>query len=352
MLVKCEKNLYKVLGLKPSATQAEIKRKYRQLSKIYHPDKNKEKGAEERYKEINEAYEILNDKKKRRLYDQGGMDAVRRAEQGQEGGGSPFDIFDLFGGGGRRREQVNRADDIRIKLRASLKDLYTGKEFDYTYKRNTICSHCRGSGADSYEDVETCDQCHGQGVYMETRRVGPGFIQQIQKTCPKCGGRGKMIKKQCHVCHGRKIVKSLEELTVSVEKGMRNGQEIAFDEMSDEEPDKEPGRLVFVIEELEDEKWKREGNNLKYTLDISLKQALLGFDLTIKHLDGHEVKVSKKGISQHSEVITIENEGMPIYGRSDYKGKLFVVLSVRFPRVLSGEQKKGLEELFKSRDYW
>ena len=192
--ISCEKDLYKILGVKRDATANDIKHKYRELSRKYHPDKNKSKDAEEKYKEINEAYDVLHDNKKRRLYDRGGMDAVNRAQHEGEGGGmDPFDIFSqFFGGGGNRNKRRNQADDIKIKVRTTLKDLYMGKEYEFTYTRNAMCPHCRGSGADSYEDVENCKKCNGQGVIMETRQIGPGFIQQFQKECPKCGGKGKI----------------------------------------------------------------------------------------------------------------------------------------------------------------
>jgi hypothetical protein len=156
---------------------------------MYHPDKNKSKDAEEKYKEINEAYDILHDNKKRRLYDRGCMDAVNRAQHQEEGGMDPFDIFSqFFGGGGSRRSRENRADDLKVKVRTTLKDLYMGKEYEFTYTRSAMCPHCRGSGADSYEDITNCKKCNGQGVIMETRQIGPGFIQQFQRECPKCGG--------------------------------------------------------------------------------------------------------------------------------------------------------------------
>lgn len=226
LYVNAEKDLYKVLGVKRDATANEIKHKYRQLSRLYHPDKNKSKEANEKMVEINEAYSILSDNKKRRLYDRGGMEAVNRQGQMEESGGDPFDIFGNFFGGGRRRQRDNRDEDLRVKIRASLKDLYIGKEYEFTYTRNAMCPHCRGSGADSLDDVTTCDKCQGQGVIVERKQIGPGFFQQFQRTCPKCGGKGKMVKKECHVCHGNKIVKSMEEMTVFIEKGMENGAEI------------------------------------------------------------------------------------------------------------------------------
>ena len=349
--ILCEKDLYKILGVKRDATSNEIKHKYRQLSKIYHPDKNKSKDAEEKYKEINEAYEILHDNKKRRLYDRGGIDAVNRAQQQGDEGGDPFDIFShIFGGGGSRRRE-NRSNDVKIKVRTTLKDLYTGREYEFTYTRSAMCPHCRGSGADSYEDIEKCSKCNGQGVTMETRQIGPGFIQQFQKQCPKCNGKGKIIKKKCSECHGNKIVKTLEEMTLYIEKGMENGNEIKFDEFGEEEPDKDPGNLIFIVQELPDKYFKREKNNLRYEMEITLKDALLGFDKYIEHLDGHKVRVKKSGVSQDGDVITIKEEGMPIHNTGQY-GDLFVTLKIKFPNNLNEEQKLKLKTLFDGRSIW
>ena len=351
--ISCEKDLYKILGVKRDATANDIKHKYRELSRKYHPDKNKSKDAEEKYKEINEAYDVLHDNKKRRLYDRGGMDAVNRAQHEGEGGGmDPFDIFSqFFGGGGNRNKRRNQADDIRIKVRTTLKDLYMGKEYEFTYTRNAMCPHCRGSGADSYEDVENCKKCNGQGVIMETRQIGPGFIQQFQKECPKCGGKGKIIKKVCHECHGHKIVKTLEEMTLYIEKGMETGNEIKFEEFGEEQPDKDPGHLIFIVQELPDKLFKREKDNLRYTMDITLRDALLGFDKYITHLDGHKVKVKKEGVSQQGDVIKIKGEGMPIHNKGG-TGDLYVVLNIRFPEKLTDTQKEKLQIFFDGRSYW
>jgi len=350
--ISCEKDLYKILGVKRDATANDIKHKYRQLSRMYHPDKNKSKEAEEKYKEINEAYEILHDNKKRRLYDRGGMDAVNRAQHEGEGGGmDPFDIFSQFFGGGGRRQRENRSDDIKLKVRVTLKDLYMGKEYEFTYTRSAMCPHCRGSGAESYEDVVTCKKCNGQGVIMETRQIGPGFIQQFQKECPKCGGKGKTIKKVCHECHGHKIVKTLEEMTLYIEKGMETGNEIKFEEFGEEQPDKDPGNLIFIVQELPDKLFKREKDNLRYTLEISLRDALLGFEKYITHLDGHKVRVKREGVSQQGDVIKIKGEGMPIHNKGD-TGDLFVVLKIKFPDNLTDIQREKLKTFFDGRSYW
>lgn len=349
--IKTEDDLYKVLGVKRDASANEIKRKYRQLSKKYHPDKNQSAEAKEKYIKINQAYEVLSDNKKRRLYDRGGMDLVNRQSQMQEGGGgNPFeDIFSFFGGGHRRRE--NRDEDVKIKIRVSLKDLYMGKEFEFIYTRNVICPHCRGSGGENPDDVTTCDRCNGQGVVIERKQLGPGFFQQFQSKCPKCGGKGKMVKSTCHVCHGDKITKGMEELTLFIEKGMTNGMEIPFEDFGEERADKEPGNLVFVVQETKDSRFVRDGNNLRTEIEISLKEALLGFSKELIHLDGHKVLVERHKVSQPGDTIKVKGEGMPIHQKSE-TGDLYVTLNIKLPTNLTEEQNEKMKKLFSLRDLW
>ena len=215
-----KKDLYKILELTKKASKEEIKKQYRKLTRQFHPDRNPE--HREKFTDVNEAYEILSDPKRRRVYDTKGYTAAKEFNPNNQES-NDNDILSRFFGGQRRE---NKMEDFRIKLKVSLKDLYIGKEFDYKYTRNVICPHCRGSGADSDEDIHKCTKCGGQGVVIEKRQIAPGYIQQFQKHCPSCGGKGNVIKKQCHVCQSKKIRPSIEELSVFVEKGMKNGQEI------------------------------------------------------------------------------------------------------------------------------
>ena len=139
-----------------------------------------------------------------------------------------------------------------------------------------------------------------------------------------------MIKKECHECHGKKIINSLEEMTLFIEKGMENGREIKFEEFGEEKPDKDPGHLIFVVEEIPDKDFIRDNDNLKVNMVISLKEALIGFEKEITHLDGHKVSIKKNGVSQPGEVIRIKKEGMPIHNKGD-NGDLLVTLKIKFP---------------------
>jgi len=215
-----QKDLYKLLELGKNAKIEEIKKQYRLLTRKYHPDKPT--GDKEKYTEINEAYEILSDPNKRRIYDTRGYEAAKRADlHDQQDDG---DIFSSFFGGQMRKEK--KMDDQRIKIRVTLSDLYNGKELSFKYTKNIICPHCRGTGAESDEDIHVCQKCGGQGVILERQQIAPGFIQQFQKQCPKCGGKGKTVTRGCHICSSNRIVPTYEEMSVYIEKGMSEGQEI------------------------------------------------------------------------------------------------------------------------------
>lgn len=342
-----EKDLYSILELKKNVKQEDIKRQYRSMAKKYHPDKNPE--YKDKYTEINEAYEILSDQKKRRIYDTRGYQAAKSADMQNDDDDGDI-ISNFFGGGGRRRQ--NKMEDQKIKLKVSLKDLYNGRELEFKFTRNVICPHCRGTGADSDDDIHVCDKCGGQGVTIERQQIAPGYVQQFQRACPKCGGKGKTIRKSCHVCQSSKIIPSLEDMSVYIEKGMKNDQEITFEDAGDESPDKNAGNLVFIINEGKDASFRRDNNDLHTSLDITLKEALLGFKKGIIHLDGREVTVTRNAVTQPGYVVKLQGEGMPLHQRSGEFGDLFVKLNVIFPLNLDENQRLMAEQLFARRSTW
>merc|ERR1712032_702250 len=285
------------------------------------------------------------------------MEAVKQEAQMQEqgfGGGDPFG--DMFGGGfgGFGGHQQQRRDkDLKIKIRCSLKDLYLGKEFDFTLTRSTICPHCRGNGAESHDDIAECHHCRGTGTVRERQEIAPGFVQMFESKCPVCKGKGKRITKECHVCHGNKIVKGLDELTLYIEKGMKNGSEIKFDDYGEERVDILPGGLIFVVQEIinQDYLFSRKGDDLHYDIYVHLKEALLGFKKEIKHLDDHIVNISRDAITQPGHVIRVRGEGMPKHQRSE-RGDLYVKVNVIIPHELTENQKEIAKIFFERRSYW
>lgn len=172
------RDFYKILGVARNATPKDIKKAFRRLSVKFHPDKNPDPEAKEKYKEISEANEILSDPDKRRVYDRGGEEGLKQMQQQGQGGG--FDPFDIFGFG-RQQEGEAQGPDINLKVRVTLNDVYKGKEIEIQYSKQAICPHCRGNGADTMEDLETCPKCNGQGMIIKKKQLAPGFIQQFQE---------------------------------------------------------------------------------------------------------------------------------------------------------------------------
>lgn len=250
--VKGEVDYYEVLGVSRSATTQEIKKAYRTLSKQWHPDRFPgDEAAHEKYMTINEAHDVLKDEEKRRIYDQQGVEGLKKS-RGQQGGGHPFDPFaDLFGFGRRQQQQggdsgLREGPSVAIPFQVSLQDLYLGKEVEVFHRKQVLCRHCRGTGAEHFDGIQKCPVCGGSGRQIIERRHG-NMIMQQQAVCSKCGGSGQTIKEACSVCHGSKVSSGDEYLTVLVEKGMPNGHHIVIRGAADQVPDAHPGDVHFIL---------------------------------------------------------------------------------------------------------
>eukprot|EP01133_Synstelium_polycarpum_P007500 gene7500-8776_t len=346
-------DFYATLGVSKDASPSEIKRAYRKLSLKYHPDKNPGADANKKYIELTNAYEILIDDDKRRIFDQYGEEGLKQQQQGHGGGGfDPFGgIFNMFNFGGQQghggQPQQQRGADVELELEASLKDLYVGRITRVTHKKQVLCNKCHGSGAKDANDVKTCTGCKGSGIKIKVQQLGPGFVQQVQQTCDECGGRGKKVTSKCPHCDGKKVKVGEETLMIQIEKGMSEGQVIKIEGMGVEAPDITPGDIIFRIVTLPHELFTRNGNDLRYRMSISLLEALTGFDTTIEHLDGHKVRVSRTDVTKPGFVMTIANEGMPLYEFSSEFGNLYIEFTVIFPTTLTNDQKQQFKTLLK-----
>ncbi|CAK4128749.1 unnamed protein product [Aphanomyces euteiches] len=342
------RDLYEVLGIGRDASAPEIKKAFRKLSLKLHPDKNPgDEDAAKKFAEVASAYEVLSDETKRKKYDMYGEDGLK--DNGGGGGGhNPFDIFSQFFGGGRAQhaQEPSRGNDVTIPLRVSLADLYNGKSIPVSMRRKVLCPHCHGKGAAHDHDVQTCNVCGGHGVKIETRRVGPGFIQQFQTTCDKCGGKGKIMTSTCPVCGGSKTVFADTEMDVDVEKGMADGHEVEFEHYADEHADRAAGHVRFRVSTVPHEYFTRDGDDLWMDMTISLREALVGFTKSFFHLDGRQVNVTRTTITEPSQVVTLPDEGMPRHQISSERGHLHIKMHVIFPDTLTPEQKEGFRELF------
>ena len=256
--------LYETLEVSKESTPKEIKKAYFRLSKTHHPDKG---GDEHKFKEISAAYEILSDPDKRKAYDKYGLEGVDDEGGAQARGEDLFSMFFGGGGGGRRGRSAGprKGPSVQHPIKVSLEDLYNGKTVKLAINRKVITG-----------DVKECDKCHGQGIVMEVRQLGPGMITQMQRHCPVCDGQGSTAPTKSE----RKI------LEVNVEKGMRHNQKITFRGMADETPGVEAGDIHFIIQEKEHELFKRKGADLLVTKDVSLNQALTGFTVRYEIFHG------------------------------------------------------------------
>ena len=325
------------------ASESQIKRAYRKLSLKYHPDKCKTDECKTKFIDIQAAYDCLSDENKRRVYDMKGEEGVEeREKQGSQQGFNPFaDIFGFGGFGGKQRNQ-----DMQATVPVSLEDLYNGREMNFSINRQELCEHCHGTGADDPEHVHTCPVCKGSGVILQRVQLAPGFVQQVQQPCRKCGGKGKTYDKPCHVCHGNKLVTKPHMISVEIERGMQDGEQITFEHEGNQHPDLDPGHVIIVLQQKKHPLFTRDGNDLRMNFSISLKDALIGWKSHLTHLDGHRVEFGKEGITKPGEVLKIEGEGMPVHKFPSQKGDLYITITVVMPKSLNDKQKEAITTLF------
>jgi len=260
--------------------------------------------------------------------------------------GETFSIFFGTGNRGRQgRQEMKKGAPMVIELQCSLEDLYNGRDFEVLQRRQVLCSHCRGTGAEDPNDVSTCPVCSGSGVKIVNQQLAPGFVQRVQTQCDRCGGKGKIMKSVCSHCHGTKVEIGDQLVMVFVEKGMPDGHEIISPSDADQNPDEEPGDLIFRIKTLPHKLFTRTGNDLHMTQTITLLQALVGFSTSFIHLDGHEVTLTRAEVTPPGFVQQIWDEGMPVHEQSSRKGRLFVTYQILFPAYVTEAHKSEFRRL-------
>lgn len=341
-----ETGYYDLLGVKPSCTADDLKKAYRKLALKFHPDKNPDEG--ERFKAISQAYEVLTNAEKRRLYDMGGEKAIK---EGGMSSSSPMDIFDMFFKPRRGHEGPRRGKDMTFALAVTLEELYNGSTRKLKVSRKEICTTCNGSGSKNPNvGPDTCTTCRGSGMTISIERLGPSIVQQVQTVCNDCGGQGKKIalKDRCKTCEGNKVVKNSKVLEVHIDKGMVDNQRIPFIGEADQDPSYEPGDINVILEQKDHEVFKRSNTiNLIMNMKITLTEALCGFQKSITTLDGRNlvITVYPGEVIKHGEIKFIVGEGMPTYKNPFEKGKLIIQFTVDFPQAIDPSVIPQLERL-------
>jgi molecular chaperone DnaJ len=359
------KDYYDILGVNKNASDDEIKKAYRRLARKYHPDLNKDnpKAAEEKFKEVNEAYHVLSDADKRAQYDQLGHDAFTQASRGGAGAGAGGfggfgqggfngqgfdfggfdmgDIFDMFTGGSRRRNNgPEQGADLRYDMTITLREAFTGVKKKFSVTKNEVCDHCHGNGAEPGSSVDTCPACHGTGQQRVVRN-GP-FGQMVNiVTCNECHGTGKIIRNKCHKCHGSGTVRASKTIEVNIPAGADSGVRMRV--AGEGEPGKRggpKGDLYVYIFVKDDPDFEREGDDLYRMVDISYPVAALGSTIKVRTID-KEVELKIPAGTQNGTRFRISGEGMP-HLQSARKGDLYVEVRIVVPKRLNENQKNAL----------
>lgn len=348
-----DRDYYDVLGVNRNAGDDEIKGAFRKLARQYHPDVNKQPDAEEKFKEINEAYGVLSDPTKRAQYDRFG-----RAGLGNLGGFHDYtvdfaDIFDeLFGQfgfstGRSSRRTPRRGRDLQMAITLTFEEAVFGVEKDIEFEREETCSRCKGSGAEPGTTPTRCSTCGGQG---EVRHVRQTILGQMMQTsiCPTCGGRGEIINSPCRTCRGGGLERKKVHKKVEIPAGVDAGTQIRLSGEGEPGTHGGPSGSVFLLLDVQPHRFfKRRDNDILLNLDINLAQATLGADISVPSLDGQESLKIPPG-TQPGKVFHLKGKGVPHLRRKDRRGDQLVIVNVEIPSKLTKEQRELFEKLAES----
>ena len=353
-----KRDYYEVLGLNKGASEEEIKKAYRRMAKQYHPDLHPgDKDAEAKFKEVNEAYDVLSDADKKSRYDQfghAGVDPNFGAGSGFGGGfggGMDFDLGDIFGsffGGGfggssRSKNAPRRGENIRIGVTVTFAEAAFGCEKTVTVSRVEKCDECSGSGCEKGTTAETCSNCNGTGTVVSQQRT-PFGVMQTQCDCPRCGGSGKIIHQPCKTCRGAGYTRKQKKVTVKIPAGIDDGQTISLRGQGSVGLNGGPnGELLITVSVKPHEFFEREGSSVLCAMNISVTQAMLGCELEVPTLDG-KVKYDVPAGTQSGTVFRLRGKGIPSL-RGAGRGDQYVTVHVDIPKNLTAQQKELVKQL-------
>lgn len=348
------KNYYEILGVDRNATQDEIKKAYRKLSKTYHPDKtNGDKAAEEKFKEVAEAYEILSDETKKKNYDLtgdisgnfGGGGQNRRHHPSEEDIFREFEKFRTgnYGGG------IRKGSSIQVIVNMTLEDIFSGSKKKIKYKKDINCNHCKGNGSKNGTSLHNCGTCGGTGRVV---MVHGQF--HIENFCHNCGGYGKIITEECDYCSGAGVAKKDVELDVDIPAGVRDGWQTAIqgygnDAITDGKG--VPGDLFLIISQVQHDKFEREADNLIFRLQIPFTQAALGDKVEVPTIDGKTMSFDLKECTPYGQFFRMRGRGLPSFARKGFVGDMLVLVEFKMPNKLTDKEKELLKKLSKEENF-
>lgn len=350
-----KKDYYEILGVPRTASADEIKKAYRKLAVKYHPDKNPgDKTAEEKFKEISEAYEVLKEDKKKAMYDQYGPDAFSGGagmSGGYQGGfQDPFDLFrevfggergggifdSFFGGHSSHYERSNRGSDLRYDLEITLEEAFSGITKTIEYRRNVPCFKCHGTGCEPGTQPKVCPQCHGRGQVITSQ----GFFS-MSRPCPRCGGTGKIIEKPCSQCRGQGVEIDKTQVKVKIPAGINSGSKLRFQGLGEAGPNGgESGDLYIVVFVKEHKLFTRDGSDLIVHQPLSFTLAALGGETQISTLQG-DANLKIPAGTQPGTIFKMRGYGMPQMNARG-AGDLLVQVSIEVPKKLTKDQREKL----------
>ncbi len=346
-----KRDYYEILGLDRDASDEDIKRAFRRAAQKHHPDVDTSTGAEQRFKELNEAYRVLSDRQRRAAYDMfghAGVDGASAAGEPFGGGIGPFgDIFDAFFGGtpagGRRRQRVVAGSDLRYDLTITLAEAVTGVTREIRFPTLVTCPTCVGSGAEPGSEPERCPECNGTG---ERRRVSQTILGQMVNitACPRCNGEGRVVSTPCHACKGDGRLREDRRLQVTIPAGIESGQRIAIDGQGEAGPRGGPsGDLYVMVAVRDDPDLVRRGSELYAEVPVTYVQAALGAKVPVRTVEGEE-EVAVPAGTQSGQEIRLRGRGMPRL-RGAGRGDLHVLVTVVVPAKLTKRERELLQQL-------
>ncbi len=361
------KDYYETLGVNKGASKDELKKAFHKLAHKYHPDKNK--GDDSKFKEVNEAYQVLSDDGKRSRYDQfgsadgpagfggghshgqqggfGGFD-FSGFQQGQ--GGVEFDMGDLgdifgdfFGGGMRRGSQQARGRDISTEIDLSFEDAFFGVKRSVLLNKQSMCDTCKGTGGKPGTKMDSCKTCNGQGKVREMKRSILGTFESV-RACDTCHGSGKVPNEKCTECKGHGVHKKEETIEIAVPAGINNGEMIRMTGMGEAVAHGQTGDLYIKVNVRPHKTFKRDGSNLVMDLEVKLSDAILGFPYKLQTLDG-EMEVNIPEGVHHGELLRVRGKGVPQQNSMSRRGDIILRIQIKMPTKLSKKAKELVEKL-------